>query len=460
MKRIILFAIFIFIVKGIVLAQNRPFPQNLTYPYGYMPANVTSERAQSDYDRWRETHLVSCHGGLMPTVEPTNRSLVEAVGFAALLTAYYGDKEGFDGVFTFYKSKRTSTANNMMAWKVTCDGIEDQGSATDGDIDVAFGLLIAYWQWGGQYLDDAKGVIQTIKNSVLVSCNGVSALAGGYSNGAWGGCNETDISYYNPAFFRVFAEVTGDNAWDKLADDTYTILNNGANSSTGLVPDWQTVSGSPGPSGRCGYYRYDACRAPWRIALDYLWNGNSQAQQWCKKISDWAYNIGPANIKDGYNLDGSSNNDGNHNLAFTGSFAIAAMCNSQQMADDFAEEVMNMEDTYWFTFYLGCEYLLVLTGNFWKDGLATRNIDKNVQSDEIVQNPKVVVHNDLLNISGVKDIRLIEITNLSGQIIKAFNKDPANKNESLDISSFKNGFYILSVYNENGTVGNFKFIKL
>jgi len=85
-------------------------------------------------------------------------------------------------------------------------------------------------QWGDEYLNEAKSVIQVIKNSVVITCNNLLALAPGYSSrsgGRWGGCNETDIQYYTPAFFRIFAEVTGDAEWNKLADDTYTILNAG-----------------------------------------------------------------------------------------------------------------------------------------------------------------------------------------------------------------------------------------
>jgi endo-1,4-beta-D-glucanase Y len=354
----------------------KSFPQNVNYPFGFKPDTITNQEALSTYKKWKELFLVECKGGYRVTGEQRDETRVEAIGFGMILTAYFGEKKEFDGLFNFYKSKRTANANNMMAWNVSCDGINDPGSASDGDIDVGFALIVAYNQWGGKYLDDAREIIRTIKNSVICTCGGLFAVAPGYSKrigGMWGGCDLTDIQYYTPAFFRIFAEASGDNDWNKLADDTYTILNAAAHPETGLVPDWQSVGGIPGGnpdknSGRVAYFCYDACRVPWRVALDYLWNGNEQARHWCTKISGWAYGTGPANIKDGYNLDGTENSQGYHNSAFVGGLAVAAMCNSREIADAFGSEMTSsrLNDDSWFILSTRSLYLLSLSGNFWK----------------------------------------------------------------------------------------------
>ncbi len=353
---------------------SRPFPQNINYSFGYKPTTISHEVAKNTYNKWKELYLVKCNDAFRVTCEGYNETRVEAIGFGTILSAYFGDKEIFDGLYNFYKSKRTANANNMMAWNVSCDGINDPGSATDGDIDVAFALIVAYAQWGESYLEEAKDVIQVIKNSVVTTCDSLLVLAPGYSKEStigpmWGGCDLTDIQYYTPAFFRLFAEASGDNDWNKLADDTYTILNASAHPKTGLVPDWQSVTGTPGGnSDRVPFFRYDACRVPWRISIDYLWNGNTKAKQWCTKVSDWAYGVGPANIKDGYNLDGSENSQGFHNSAFTGGFAVASMCNNQAVADAFGTEMTSdqLGDGHWFIMSTRALYLLALTGNFWK----------------------------------------------------------------------------------------------
>jgi endo-1,4-beta-D-glucanase Y len=356
-----------FLYINLVSGQYKPFPQNIDYPYGYMPATVTSVDAQNEYNRWKTAYLVTCNDMYRVTTTTASQSLSEGTGYGMLLTAYYGEKNYFDGLLKFYKSKCTSTAKGLMAWDVTCSGINDPNCATDGDIDVAFSLIIAYNQWGGKYLEDARYILGKIKSSLLVVCdNSVFTLKPGVG---WGGCQLTDISYYPAAYFRIFAEITGDQTWNYLADDTYSILNAGADDSTGLVPDWQSFdgmpSGNPPQSNRIGFYRYDASRVPWRIGLDYLWNGNTQAMEWCSKITNWANVIGPANILDGYSLDGTVQGQ-YHNSAFVGGFTIGAMCNDQDIADDFAGELKTLNDQHYFNLSVKCLYLLTATGNFWK----------------------------------------------------------------------------------------------
>jgi hypothetical protein len=170
-----------------------------------------------------------------------------------------------------------------------------------------------------------------------------------------------------------------------VADDAYTILENSADDNTGLVPDWQSYDGVPGGTSDSDwewrdYYRYDACRVPWRIALDYLWNGNENARSWCVKITNFADSIGPANIVDGYLLNGTPHPEAQwNNSPFVGGFAVAAMCKSQSIVDDFALRLLYLdstgEDNQYFNLSLRCLYELVLTGNFWKPGTRNINID-------------------------------------------------------------------------------------
>jgi hypothetical protein len=266
----------------------------------------------------------------------------------------------------------------------------------------------------------------------------------------YNGCNEVDISYYNPAAFREFAKVTGDSSWIQLAEDTYTILNAGANATTGLVTDRQSVSGNPN-----GNYAYDACRTPWRICLDYLWNGNEKAHAWCKKLSDWAYKVGPSKITDGYSPSGASNN-GNHNMAFTGGFAVAAMANSQAIVDDFGKELRKLKDTYWFTFALTPCYLITLTGNQWRNdlhekqdstGIAFRKIASQASGDFIQWS---YIGNRRLSIIGLAPGNSFTLISLSGRLLH--NEMISTGSSSVEIPLTNIGCVILTVRNKNGLI--------
>jgi endo-1,4-beta-D-glucanase Y len=349
--------------------ERYPFPQNVTYPHGLRSSLISSSHVRAWYDAWSEKYLQACNDTVRPGVDPLSTSLVEAQGFAMIAAAYMGDKPNFDRLHAYYNAKLTSQGCGLMGWKNNCAGFEDQGAATDGDIDVASGLIVAHWQWpDGGYDAAARTVIGKLKPMIL-SCGGTSTLYPGCAGGRpWGGCSETDISYYSPAFFRYFAALSGDSAWTKLADDSHVIRDAGANATTGLVPDWQSTSGTPGAGSRKGYYSFDAIRTPYKHALDFLWNGNEQARAWCQKISTWAHGVGVENLKDEYQLNGSVQG-ANHNLAVVGSLTVCAMANTQPILDDFVAESVKLRDDFWYSGYLGNLYLLAMSGNMWNPEL-------------------------------------------------------------------------------------------
>jgi len=368
-------------------AAKYPFGQNVTYPNGFKPTTVDTAKVRSWYSSWQAESLRPCAGkGIMVTADDNNQVKVEGVGWAMIATAYMGDKTNFDGIYQFYSvsSNITPRSGGMMSWLVNCNGIynnnsDNEGTAVDGDLDAAFGLIVASWQWGGTYLDSARALLGRIK-PLITYCGDLSVIAGGFNGGVWGGvCNYTDISYYTPAFFRVFAEVTGDDAWEKLADDTYIHLERNAHATTGLVSDWQSVEdGAPflregGDSQKDTFYSFDACRTPWRIALDYLWNGNEKAKSWATKISSWAHGVGINNLRSGYSLNGTvsehGNNSGPAGMAFMGAWAVGAMTNSQAIVNDFGTSVAAMNNNHWYQRHLGNVYLLALTGNMWREDM-------------------------------------------------------------------------------------------
>ena len=441
-------------LSALTAAQTHPFPQNINYPYGYVPTTIDIDWVQSEYETWLSKSITTC-GSDKLYINAGGEYKVEAIGFAALIFAYMGDSTRFASTYNFYKSNLTTAAGGMMGWHGSCGGPADQGGATDGDVDVAFGLIIASWQWpDAGYLEAAKKVITVLKKMV-VSCksadgDSILALTMGYN---WGGCSMTDISYYNPAAFREYAKVV-DNAedsamWIKLADDTYTILNAAANSNTGLVPDRQHVNGSP-YSGY-GNHGNDACRTPWRITLDYLWNGNEKAKEWCIKISDFAYDLGIERVGGPLSLSGQPG--GEHESKYFGSFAIAAMANSQEMVDEFAAEMKNINDSWnWFTYVLKFCYLITLTGNQWRNDLFTTPISPaqkhvNTSGDRIHW---ICTGNRELSVTGLQPGYTVSLTDVSGK--QLYSGIAQGGKVAISITSVKNRCLILTIKNDNDEI--------
>ena len=160
-RRDILIVVFLFSGTSL-LGQKRLFPQNVDYSYGYKTSQISAIDLQITYERWKKLYLKSYSGMYRVCTGDTAITISEGMGYGMLLTAYFGEKSIFDGLFEFYKSKRTSKAHNFMAWKVTADSIIDPGSATDGDLDVVFALIVAHYQWGEDYLDEAKDIISIL----------------------------------------------------------------------------------------------------------------------------------------------------------------------------------------------------------------------------------------------------------------------------------------------------------
>jgi len=440
------------IIAGTLFAQaaKYPFPQNVVYPYGVTTKKISNAVVKSWYDNWKTKYLQVCNSDMRPGVDPLTTSLVEAQGFAMVAVAYMGDKEVFDKLYSYYTKKVTTQGCGLMGWKNNCAGFVDQGSATDGDIDVACALVVAYWQWpDGGYKEKAKTVIDNLRKRMIVSCSGKLTIYPGCGSGnPWGGCDETDISYYAPSFFRHFADVSGDASWKQAADDTQLIRDAAANQTTGLVPDWQSVAGRAGSGSRKGYYSFDAIRAPYKQAMDYLWHGTKAAGDWSKKISSWAYKAGVSSLKDEYNLDGSARGS-NHNMAAVGSFAVSALANTQEIADAFATEVLKLRDDYWYSGYLGNLYLLALTGNTWTPEIiaAQKTIIQNkpLQMRNEYQPTVTMLPGRQVSISGMSNVASITLTTLNGQVVKKLALTDDNNNAVFSIANLKSGCYLLSI---------------
>src|SRR6266540_4179882 len=141
----------------------RPFPHHVTYRTGVLPSVSQSARdaaVRKHYDSWKAKYLRAACGGYLvyATGDAPNKGTVsEAQGYGMnivpLMAGYdAGAKAEFDGLWRVVTSHLDR--KGLMKWKL--DGrscrYADSGtpdSATDGDLDVGYGLLLADRQWGG-----------------------------------------------------------------------------------------------------------------------------------------------------------------------------------------------------------------------------------------------------------------------------------------------------------------------
>ncbi len=336
---------------------NFPFPQNrqssrCTYPTAY-----DNDDAAAAYRAWKADTVTSAGaGGFLRVQRPGDPGLLpgstvsEGIGYGMLLAAYMDDQSLFDALWKY--EQLWVDKNGLMNWYILADGSglgpNGSGGATDADEDIAFALVLADKQWGGQgslgtpYRQLAIRQVQSIWASEIQD----GKLP---RPGEWGGWNTVNVSYFAPAYYRVFATLDAAHPWANVVQTVYDTLAFSVtaandNQNSGLVPAWCDDShGSPCVPVDMGIpndtgYQYDSCRTPFRIGLDWCWNGEPRAKAYLALTSAFFAAIGAASVADGYAIDGTPRpqHPGGHSAAFVGPAGVGAMSSAtyQRFLDD------------------------------------------------------------------------------------------------------------------------------
>jgi endo-1,4-beta-D-glucanase Y len=337
----------------------KPFPQHVAYFNGVTKPNHISQQ-QMDvcvtafYDSWKQRyirHEAVNNQYYVWSGDANIKKLTvsEGQGYGMLIVALMAGydtaaQQMYDGLFRYYKAHPSTRSNYLMAWaQTTAFKNADGSSASDGDLDIAYSLLLANAQWSSQhtinYLAEAKAMLGAIMlqeinattYSILLS-NSVERDSKDYF--------DMRSSDFMPAHCKEFSNITGNPQWNKVVDKNYQLfdfLQNHFSPDAGLVPDFiRHINNKPEPCGANyleskfdGQYNYNACRVPWRIATDYIVNGDKRSKAFVDKINRWirsTTNDNPDNISAGYTLKGDNIRSRNFEaLSFINSFAVAAM---------------------------------------------------------------------------------------------------------------------------------------
>lgn len=426
----------------------RPFPQHVTYPQSVAkPNNYTQAQLDQQvldyYNAWKLRYWVEVPGtspiqaytnyNLEHVNSPRNACTVsEQHGYTMVIEAYLGDQTDFDKLTAFYLAHPSLYAvpnpdinppNHMMCWQELVDKkgkvtnpAKGGDSATDGDEDIAFALLLADRQWGStgryNYLQMAVDLLKDHPRCMI----GVTALPGVVSDyvlwlGDWtihnykvgetkwlGGTRPSDWMFDHYKSYINVLNATGNTAdaqvFQNMVNFMYTISNRiytVYSPNTGLMPDfiWKSRNGvydingtyDPAPSrfleGTTDpTYSWNSCRVPWRFGTDYVVAGNQQLQGQLQKLNAFikqASGGNPANVTTGYYLDGTPNGSGT-DLAFTAPLLVSNMMPKADGTFDQAwlnalwDHVKNNSmtdntDCYGNTIKLQC--MIIASGNAW-----------------------------------------------------------------------------------------------
>ncbi|MCG8580362.1 MAG: glycosyl hydrolase family 8 [Bacteroidales bacterium] len=377
----------------------KPFPQTIVFDNCIKPNHISQEQMNEDvidyFNQWLKNYVrvsngTTPGGGYYVRMNGTGGdgseiTTSEAHGYGmivfALMAGQFKDAQKyFDGMLNMFEKHRSTGNPECMSWVIheTEEHRYDKGSATDGDMDVAYALLLADKQWGSDgainYLEKAKAIItEGVKQSDMSSVSMRSML------GDW----DTNIyssrsSDWMTAHFRCYHTVTSDNFWLAAADEVYKLidaLTANYSSATGLMPDF-IVNKTPRPAPEyyldeykeTDEYSWNACRYPWRITTDYAHFGTADAKRVLIKLQDFIINATkgePSGIKAGYYLDGRPINIYSSN-AFTAPLVAASIIDVKYQ--DFLNkgwDVIKAEKVSYYGDTLGLLNMLLISGNWW-----------------------------------------------------------------------------------------------
>jgi endo-1,4-beta-D-glucanase Y len=428
-------------------APSHPFPQHNSYEQGTILPNHISQEEMDDsvrsfYSAWKRHYVLP--GSRQDEryiwfegTKGTNICVSEGQGYGMVIVALMagfdsGAQETYDCLYRWYKSHPTTASAHLMAWTQKKDGTSlDGGAATDGDMDIAYSLLLADAQWGRHsnipYRQEALAMIDAIRHQEI---NSQTYVIMEDNTGKPRSRDYFDMrsSDYMPDHLRAFRDATGDLFWDTVITNNYRVfhyLQNTYSPEVGLVPDFiknirfspehpaaapgqitaapGQITAAPGTgpllerdsddanlfaqpvqpnyleSKYDGVYNFNACRVPWHIGADYLVSGDPRAAAFLARINKWIQTTtkgNPDNISAGYNLSGE---DLPHRyfeaLCFICPFAVAAMSSpdNQEWLNKLWDYIQHfkMKDFDYYDNTIKMLDMIIISGNYWTPAAPT-----------------------------------------------------------------------------------------
>lgn len=403
-KKTILFSLLLF-TCFCLHAQSvlKPFPQHITYTQGIIiPNHVSRQKLDntvlSFYNQWKSRYAKPAKAKGQRYIwfeRPGGKQCVsEGQGYGMIITALMAGTDAsakitFDELFRYYHAHPARAGQYLMSWAQDYQGINtDHSSATDGDMDIAYSLLLADKQWGSKgainYQKEAKALLADImkyeinqKSFTILLSNETEPDSKDYY--------DTRTSDFMPSHFKAFKIATGDIRWDKVTANTYKLfaaMQQKYSPDAGLLPDFiQQVNHNPHPAKAMyleskydGCYNYNACRVPWRVAVDYLLYGDARAKAFVRPINNWIRSTtsgNPDNISAGYTLAGNDLPTRHFEaLSFIAPFAVAASIDTknQQWLNHVWDYLVNfkLKDYDYYDNSIKMLDMIILSGNYWR----------------------------------------------------------------------------------------------
>ncbi|MFI6814393.1 glycosyl hydrolase family 8 [Nonomuraea sp. NPDC050328] len=374
-------------------SHTRPYVAGMLKPTGGQSA--LDAQVVDYYKRWKAAFVrQNCGNGWYQVYSPDadHDYVAEAQGYGMVIVATMAGadpdaKKIFDGLVKWKLDHPSSINPDLLAAEQnsSCVSVNGTDAATDGDMDVAYGLLLADQQWGSSgaynYKQLAIRHINAIKKDEVNPSTNLMKM-GDWSTPGGEHYYISRTSDWMASHFRAFRKATGDSAWDTIRNahqNLITTLQNNFASSTGLLPDFViNTNSTPKPaagevleSPNDGNYYWNACRVPWRIGDDAVTSGDAKSLAQARKLNTWIKSKtggDPGKIAIGYKLNGTQLAGGS-SPAYFAPFAVAAMTDSGSQA--WLDALWNrmvatpIDSSSYFAASIQLQVMITVTHNHW-----------------------------------------------------------------------------------------------
>lgn len=178
-----------------------------------------------------------------------NISHSEGQGYGMIMAALCNDPDSFDSLWQWTRDNlQVRRTDSLLAWSWG-ERLPDQwtvvdfNNATDGDILVAWGLLLGDRQWpDSTYKSEALKLLASIRKLLSVEYHGHLILLPGYHGFLQSDSIRLNPSYFIFSAFQDFAEADNHDFWSKIYDHSVIILEASLLPPLMLPPDWFSLS--------------------------------------------------------------------------------------------------------------------------------------------------------------------------------------------------------------------------
>lgn len=324
----------------------------------------------SFYNQWKKRYLRTVEK-TTPTLEylfytldqPMANNAVtcsEAMGYGMVIFPIMSKfdisaKEHFTNIYNYIKSYPSIYNKNLMSWQQVKDSKgnivnsnDKTDSATDGDMDISYGLLLANKLWKKDtnlnYRNEAILRINALMDSCVDKTDYILTLGdwvkGIEKNNFKNVTRSSDFMIYS---IKEFIKVDSKNSvnWRKVIKRIDSIINEQLtrqSKDNGLMPDFFikdngnfiTPKTKVLESLHDGDYFFNSCRIPWRYSMDTLIN-NAPVPKQLNILNNWikkSTKLNPKDIKSGYYIANGTSGEAfgtSNNLSFIAPFLVCSL---------------------------------------------------------------------------------------------------------------------------------------